>query len=91
MTDYEGDIVNTARSVNLDDVGLPGYRAATTVSTDGTVHLILARRDRLGDDNTRYDPGCSVAEHEALGALPLEYIRRLTVARRRHRNDGAGK
>lgn len=76
------------RAVTLGDVGLTDYVAATAVSADGSTHLLLARRDRLGDETARYDAACSTVEHEQPGPLPLEYCRRLTICRRRQRTEG---
>ncbi|ORV61483.1 hypothetical protein AWC03_09800 [Mycobacterium europaeum] len=78
-----------AHSVSLGDVGLTDYLAATAVSADGSAYLLLARRDRLGDDTARYDADCSDIEHEQTGPLPLEYVRRITISRRRQRTEGA--
>lgn len=86
MTGDEWDLIDNA--VSLDDVGAPDYMAAVVVDAEGTKHLVLAHRKFLGDSTARFDAECSSIEHEQLGALPLEYCRRLTISRRRQRTEG---
>jgi hypothetical protein len=84
-------IIDDSRTVCLCDVGRPGYLAATAVAADGTEHLILAECDALGDESVRYYPACAAVAHEQLGALPIEYVRRLTIASRRTRGHRCGR
>jgi hypothetical protein len=72
----------------LCDVGGDGYAAATAVAADGSTHLLLAQVDAIGDDRVTYDPTCQGAAHEQTGPLPLEFVRRLTIARRRGNRCG---
>ena len=44
--------IDDARSACLCDVGRPDYWAATTVSADGTEHLVLAKHDALTNAST---------------------------------------
>ena len=83
--DDDLDLIDPARSARLYDVGLPGYIAATAIGADGETHLVLAHGDALGDTGVRYDPDCADAPHEQCGQLPLEFVRRLTIASRTHR------
>lgn len=84
---WDFDLIDSARSGNLDDAGLPGYRAAMVVSPDGTEYMLLARRDQVGDENARYDAACRAVEHEQLGPLPIEHCRRIAISRRRQRSE----
>ena len=77
-------IIVDARTICLCDVGRPDCLAATAIAADGTEHLVLARVDAIGS-HVGYDPTCSAVDHEQLGALPLEYVRRITVSSRTHR------
>ena len=83
--------IDPARSVDLADVGLPGYLAATMVDPAGGTCLVLAATAAIGDSSVIYDPEAADAVHDQLGPLPLEYVRRIAVARRTglHRNDDA--
>src|SRR6476661_7552300 len=87
MTDDErSDFIDPARTVCLCDVGSVDYVAAAAIGPCGEERLVLARRDAIGDENVRYDPTCSTtAPHERVGALPDEFVRRLTISRRAHR------
>jgi hypothetical protein len=78
-------LMDNARAACLCDVGGAGLIATVAVSADGAEHLVLADRDRIGDDKARVDIGCPAAEHEQIGELPIEYVRRITVSRRIHR------
>lgn len=82
VTDYF-DLPDRARCVGLGDVGLPDYAAATVIGSDGATHFVLAHGRALGDAEC-----CDVA-HEQSGPLPLEYVRRLTISRRRQRSEGS--
>jgi hypothetical protein len=78
-------LIDNSRAACLCDVGGAGLIATVAVSADGAEHLVLADRDRIGDDNARVDIGCPAAEHEQIGELPPEYVQRITVSRRTHR------
>jgi hypothetical protein len=78
-------IVDGSRTRCLCDVGSPGYLAVTAVAADGTEHLVLAESDSLGEGGARYDAACSDVAHEQAGPLPLEYVRRVTIAARINR------
>ncbi len=69
--------IDGARSACLWDVGLRDYTAATTVSADGTTHLLLAYRTALNDAAVSYDRDCHSVQHEQLGRLPEEIHRRI--------------
>jgi hypothetical protein len=69
-------IVDSARSVDLDDVGLIGTELAVCVTSDGEVHFALIDVGLLGSD-AGYDPSARTAPHEQLGALPEQYARRI--------------
>jgi hypothetical protein len=84
-------LIDPARSSDLDDVGSDGYRAALTVSWDGTVNLILARREFVGRPQHRYDATCPDAPHEQVGVLPIEFTRRLDRLTRIHARCGRPK
>jgi hypothetical protein len=77
-------LIDPDRTTCLCDAGNPDYLAATAVAADGSEHLLLAECDGIGDENVCYDPGCTDVDHEQLGALPIEYVRRLTISRRTH-------
>ncbi|CAM3074281.1 hypothetical protein BST27_30825 [Mycobacterium intermedium] len=85
MTDNAGHLLDYDRSVCLCDVGQADYFAATAVTAGGDEHLVLARRAAIGDPTACYDSSCRDVAHEQLGALPLEYVRHITVSRRTHR------
>jgi hypothetical protein len=85
MTNADASLIDDARTRCLCDVGRDDYIAATAVAADGSEHLVLARCDALGDENVRYDPTCAHVSHEQLGPLSLEFVRRITAARRAHR------
>jgi hypothetical protein len=90
MTDDHDDyedwvLVDSLRSAPLHDVGMPGYRAATGLDSDGDEYLSLVEIARLGRDGARFDIACADVAHEQVGPLPLEYVRRVTVAARVNR------
>jgi hypothetical protein len=87
VTDDKANLLDDLRTACLCDVGGPGLLAATAIGADGSEHYLLALVDAIGDENVRYDPTTPQAPHERLGALPLEYLRRLTIAARTHRCD----
>jgi hypothetical protein len=78
-------LIDDARTICLCDVGQPGYIAATAITAEGREHLVLAELDAIGDEHVLYDPTCTDVTHEQLGALPLEFVRRITVSQRVHR------
>jgi hypothetical protein len=86
MTDSDSDgfaLVDRHRSADLDDVGGRGLTVAVTVDDTGTEHLVIVKRCNLGDRATgfsRFSP-----DHEMLGPLPLEFLRRVAIAQRIHR------
>lgn len=82
------DIVDSARSVRLDDVGAPGYDAVVLVADNGSTYFMIADRERLGDVTAVYDITGSQTKHEQLGALPLDVVRRIAIARRQQRRAG---
>lgn len=77
--------IDSARSACLCDVGAPGYVAAVAIAADGSQHLILGEVGCFGDERVRYDADCTGVEHEQLGQLPLEFVRRITVSQRKFR------
>jgi hypothetical protein len=79
------DYIDPARTACLCDVGGAGYVATVAVAADGSTRLVLTQADRIGDENARYDPTTPQAPHEQCGALPLEYVRRITLANRTRR------
>jgi hypothetical protein len=86
MTDLDHTLlIDNSRAACLCDVGGDRLIATVAVAADGAEHLVLADRDRIGDDSACVDTGCRDAEHEQLGELPIEYIRRITASRRTHR------
>ncbi|EFG74156.1 hypothetical protein HMPREF0591_5937 [Mycobacterium parascrofulaceum ATCC BAA-614] len=85
MTDNAGHLLDYDRSVCLCDVGQADYSAAVAITADGDEHLVLAKHSAIGDPTVCYDSSCREVAHEQLGALPLEYVRRITVSRRTHR------
>lgn len=78
-------LIDEARSCCLRDTGASEYIAAVAVDTDGAEHLVLVERESVGDAAVRYDATCTAVSHEAIGPLPLEFVRRITVAFRTHR------
>jgi hypothetical protein len=89
MNDDGACLIDPGRTAFLCEVGGRGFLAATAVRPDGTSHLVIACLGVLGDADTKYDSGCAHVEHEGIGPLPLEYIRRLTISRRRQRSEGS--
>jgi hypothetical protein len=82
---HESHLIDHDRTACLCDVGQTDYLAATVVTADGSAHLILAQRDAIGDERVRFDATCSDVDHEQLGALPLETVRRITISGRMNR------
>lgn len=83
--DDDAHRVDHSRTTCLCDVGLPGYWAVTAVDCRGDEHFALAECVSLGRGGARYDAACSDVAHEQVGPLPLEYVRRVTVAARVNR------
>jgi hypothetical protein len=77
-TPDERGIVDRARTAGLTDVGSPMYEAATVISRDGTPHLALVRKSDVGNLSAVYDESASAVEHEQLGPLPPQTIRRIS-------------
>lgn len=80
MTDTDTLLIDPVRSMCLCDVGAPEYRAVVAVDAQGVEHLVLAKVDRINDDAARVDTGCAAAEHDQAGPLPLDVLRRVTIA-----------
>jgi hypothetical protein len=79
-------LIDADRTICLCAAGQPDYIAATAVAADGGEHLVLALEAAVGDERVRYDARCRAVAHEQLGELPIEYVRRVTIAAtRRHR------
>jgi hypothetical protein len=76
--------IDPDRTVCLCAAGQPDYLDATAVAADGSVHLLLAERASINDPAVTYDLQCAEAVHEQQGLLPLEVVRRITIATRRH-------
>ncbi len=58
------------------------YVAATVIDSHGVEHFVLAKLVAIGDSEVRFDPTCAAVEHEQVGPLPLEVVRRFTIASR---------
>lgn len=91
MTDSDDDWryqLDKLRSADLTDAGAPDHLAAVALDADGTAHYVLAHRPSLTNPDVRFDHNCPRIEHEQLDQpLPLEMVRRLAIAARKHRND----
>lgn len=85
------NVIDYRHSACLSDVGAPGHVAATAVGADGVARLVVADRNAIDDKAVRYDPTCAAVAHEQTGPLPLEFVRRLTVARRSQRGHCCGR
>jgi hypothetical protein len=82
MTDDDSfDILDASRSASLGDVGMPGYHACTVIGPDGDERLVLANLYALNDPSVRFSTNS--VEHEQLGELPIDYVRRIAISRRR--------
>jgi len=84
MTDDTGGYVDGPRTVSLHDVGGYNLLAATVIGTDYTA-LVILDADHLHDGTPMTDPQCRDVQHEQLGALPLDVVKRIAIAQRRHR------
>ncbi len=82
MTDSDALVIDPLRQACLCGYGAPGYRAVVAVDAQGAEHLVLADVDRINDDTAVVDTGCAAAEHEQDGPLPLDVLRRITIAHR---------
>lgn len=76
-----GGHIDGARSASLHDVGGTNLLAATVVGANYTC-LAIVDAEHLGDGTPMADPHCRSVEHEQLGPLPIEYVRRIAIARR---------
>ncbi|ODQ98236.1 hypothetical protein BHQ21_25985 [Mycobacterium sherrisii] len=75
------------RTACLDDQGGANLLAATLIDAGGGTHYALLRIDQLGMRGTPFDPRTPDAPHEQSDQpLPLEIVRRLAIAARKHRN-----
>jgi hypothetical protein len=74
--------VDSQRTACLYDVGQAEYSAVVAVAADGSEHLLLAFQAAIGDTNATYDPTCQAVSHEQTGPLPLDVVRRITIATR---------
>lgn len=83
MTEDSWGIIDAARTTALFDVGAPEYDAATVIGGDGNAHLVLVCRSNIGDETALYDSRCLDVKHEQLGPLPLNVVKRITIAQRR--------
>ena len=73
-------IVDRHRSADLDDVGGRGMTLAVAVDAAGAEHLGVVERRTFGDRTTGFSLGSP--EHEQLGPLPLEVVKRVVAAQR---------
>ncbi|WP_241007786.1 hypothetical protein [Mycobacterium kubicae] len=73
-------LVDDDRSVCLCDAGASDYAAVTAVRPDGTVLLLLAEKDGIGDPAAVFDAGCADAPHEQPGPLPALWQTRVELA-----------
>lgn len=85
MIDDNATLIDSDRTTCLCDAGRPDYWAALVVAADGSEHLVLVEQGSIGDETVRYDRTCSTVVHEQLGALPIEFVRRIAVSTRTHR------
>jgi hypothetical protein len=78
-------VIDGKRSAPLYDDGLPDYLAATLVDRDGETHYALVKCNALGDHSVQLCPADARVGHEQPGApLPIEIVRRLAIASRKH-------
>jgi hypothetical protein len=80
--------IDERASACLCDVGLPGYVAAVLVAADGRQDLVLVDEELIGDERHAYNRTTPEAVHDQLGELPIEYVRRITISRRRTHRCG---
>lgn len=80
MTHRDPNLIDLYRTACLCDVGQPEYLAATAVGVDGSEHLLLARRNAIGDPTVRYDRHCADVAHEQTGPLPATWRHRTALA-----------
>jgi len=84
--DVPGALIDWDRSVCLCDAGAPGYVVAVCVTRSGDDVLWIVNADELDADNPR--TGNADQPHEQTGPLPLDYVRRLTIATRQGHQRG---
>jgi hypothetical protein len=78
-----GGYIDGNRSVPLEDVGGGQYLAATLIGGDFTF-LALVDTEHI-DEGAPLDRHCYGAQHEQLGKLPIEFVKRIAIAQRVHR------
>jgi hypothetical protein len=74
-------IVDPNRSVQLDSVGGLGLNVVVAVDKDGCEHWGVIDRSGCGNPATGFSMGSP--EHEGVGPLPLETVRRIAAAQRK--------
>jgi hypothetical protein len=82
----DGRLIDPARTACLCDVGDHDYAATVAVDHDGNETYWLIHKELLGEDGV--DHGNEQPPHEQLGPLPLDYVRRITISRRRYTRCG---
>ncbi|MFP1155541.1 hypothetical protein ACK280_26235 [Mycobacterium sherrisii] len=82
-------LIDAARTCSLHDVGGTNLLAATLIDSGGNVILAILAADRL-DGVTALDMRRRNAEHEQLGRLPLDVVRKIAIAARKHRDAEEG-
>jgi hypothetical protein len=87
MNNENTHLIDSQRSVSLHDVGLSAYRAVVSVDPDGREHFVLAQRAAINDQTVLCDLTCADVEHEKVGELPLEFVRRIAISSRTNRCD----
>jgi hypothetical protein len=85
MTEDRSYFVVPDRCASLGEAGRQDYYVASALDHDGNEHLVLVESRSVGDPAVRYDATCLDVDHEQVGPLPLEFVRRLAVAARVHR------
>jgi hypothetical protein len=90
VTANDWDLIDNTRSWCLCTAGRTDhhYIAATVIATDGAEQLVLAHRNSLGSERVRYNADCPDAAHDQLGELPLEFVKRIAISQRTHRQKG---
>jgi len=84
MTENTGGYIDGNRSASLHDVGGRNLLAATLIGADYTA-LVIVDTDHIGDGTPLVDPRCRGVPHEQLGELPLDVVKKITIAQRSHR------
>lgn len=85
MSDDRTSFVDNDRSACLCGQGGGSYVACVLVAADGSQDLVLVDWELIGDGRHTYNRTMPEVIHEQAGALPLEFVRRLAVSRRRER------